>query len=195
MHGVFPVLPSIPAVGASLGRSSSSGSETEQKMWSRSWSTCTSTLTAPRCGFDLHDSDKLLLLASLQLLTPAPHMPQLLDLHGRESYLLCDVTKAHEYLWTLPLTDGYSPDVIEGRRELLDSIKERALLQEGKVKQQDKGIDVPVQLLPSALALLAQVCGSSRSVGLVATPMSVTNSQMRLGQRLGSSYGSEWRAH
>jgi hypothetical protein len=78
-------------------------------------------------------------------------------LHGRDSYLLCDVTKAHDYLWTLPLTQGYSEDVIEGRRELLDSIKERALLQEGRVKQDSKGIDVPVQLLPSALALLAQV--------------------------------------
>jgi hypothetical protein len=82
---------------------------------------------------------------------------QLLDLHGRDSYLLCDVTKAHDYLWTLPLIQGYSEDVIEGRRELLDSIKERALLQEGRVKQDSKGIDVPVQLLPSALALLAQV--------------------------------------
>jgi hypothetical protein len=82
---------------------------------------------------------------------------QLLDLHGRDSYLLCDVTKAHDYLWTLPLTQGYSDDVIEGRRELLDNIKERALLQEGRVKQDSRGIDVPVQLLPSALALLAQV--------------------------------------
>eukprot|EP00882_Tetradesmus_deserticola_P023043 GHRQ01025074.1.p1 GENE.GHRQ01025074.1~~GHRQ01025074.1.p1 ORF type:complete len:372 (+),score=123.53 GHRQ01025074.1:139-1254(+) len=82
---------------------------------------------------------------------------ELLDLHGRDSYLLCDVTKAHDYLWTLPLTQGYSDDVIEGRRELLDSIKERALLQEGRVKQDSKGIDLPVQLLPSALALLAQI--------------------------------------
>ncbi|KAF6262514.1 hypothetical protein COO60DRAFT_613137 [Scenedesmus sp. NREL 46B-D3] len=82
---------------------------------------------------------------------------ELLDLHGRESYLLCDVTKAHASLWALPLTKGYSDDVIEGRRELLDSIKERALLQEGRVKQDSKGIDLPVQLLPSALALLAQI--------------------------------------
>lgn len=95
-----------------------------------------------------------LLLCPLPLLLP---VLQLLDLHGRDSYLLCDVTKAHDYLWTLPLTQGYSEDVVEGRRELLDNIKERALLQEGRVKQDSKGIDVPVQLLPSALALLAQV--------------------------------------
>uniref|UniRef100_A0A383WG92 Uncharacterized protein n=1 Tax=Tetradesmus obliquus TaxID=3088 RepID=A0A383WG92_TETOB len=95
---------------------------------------------------------------------------ELLDLHGRDSYLLCDVTKAHDYLWTLPLTQGYSEDVVEGRRELLDNIKERALLQEGRVKQDSKGIDVPVQLLPSALALLAQI-NQNESVYQLATKL------------------------
>lgn len=81
---------------------------------------------------------------------------QLLDLHGRATYLLSDISKAHDILLSMPLTDGYSSDVIAGRRELLDYLKEEALLHEGRV-QQSKGIDVPIQLLPSALALLAQV--------------------------------------
>lgn len=55
----------------------------------------------------------------------------------------------------MPLTEGYSQDVIAGRKELLDYLKEEALLHEGRVQR--KGIDVPIQLLPSALALLAQV--------------------------------------
>lgn len=82
---------------------------------------------------------------------------QLLDLHGRDSYLFSDISKAHDVLLSMPLTDGYSSDVIAGRRELLDYLKEEALLHEGRVQQTDKGIDVPIQLLPSALALLAQV--------------------------------------
>lgn len=81
---------------------------------------------------------------------------QLLDLHGRDSYLFSDISKAHDVLLSMPLTEGYSPDVIAGRRELLDYLKEEALLHEGQV-QPGKGIDVPIQLLPSALALLAQV--------------------------------------
>ncbi|KAF8073049.1 hypothetical protein HT031_000710 [Scenedesmus sp. PABB004] len=83
---------------------------------------------------------------------------ELLDLHGRDSYLLCDITKAHEHMRGLPLPEGYSADVADGRRELLDYAKEQAVLAEGRVAPpRGRGVDVPVQLLPSALALLAQL--------------------------------------
>jgi len=81
----------------------------------------------------------------------------LLDLHGRESYLFCDITKAYDNLLSTPLAEGYSADVEAGRQELLDFVKEKALHHEGKVQSANKGIDLPVELLPSALAHLAQV--------------------------------------
>jgi hypothetical protein len=52
--------------------------------------------------------------------------------------------------------EGYSPQVMDGRVEVLNLLKESALLQDGKV-QDHKGLDLPMRLLPSALALLAQV--------------------------------------
>jgi hypothetical protein len=65
---------------------------------------------------------------------------------------------AHDRLLALPLPEGYSNDVVDGRRALLDHAKERVLYNEGRVMHgPNKGIDVPVHLLPSALALLAQV--------------------------------------
>jgi hypothetical protein len=81
----------------------------------------------------------------------------LLDLHGRESYLFCDITKAYDNLLSTPLAEGYSADVEAGRQELLDFVKEKALHYEGKVQSANRGIDLPVELLPSALAHLAQV--------------------------------------
>lgn len=81
---------------------------------------------------------------------------QLLDLHGKQSYLLCDITKAYDRLVSMDTLEGYSPQVMDGRVEVLNLLKESALLQDGKV-QDDKGLDLPMRLLPSALALLAQV--------------------------------------
>jgi hypothetical protein len=82
---------------------------------------------------------------------------QLLDLHGKQSYLLCDITKAFDRLVSMDTLAGYSAEAMDGRVEVLNMLKESALLQDGKV-QQDKGLDLPARLVPSALALLAQVC-------------------------------------
>jgi hypothetical protein len=82
---------------------------------------------------------------------------QLLDLHGKQSYLLCDITKAFDRLVSMDTLEGYSAESMDGRVEVLNMLKESALLQDGKV-QQDKGLDLPSRLVPSALALLAQVC-------------------------------------
>lgn len=81
---------------------------------------------------------------------------QLLGLHGRDSFLLCDITKAYDMLRSMPLVDGYSGAVVAGRGQVLEFIKDAALDNEGRVAA-DKGIDLPTNLLPSALALLAQV--------------------------------------
>lgn len=81
---------------------------------------------------------------------------QLLDLHGKQSYLLCDITKAFDRLVSMETLEGYSAQALDGRVEVLNMLKESALLQDGRV-QQDKGLDIPMRLLPSALALLAQV--------------------------------------
>lgn len=102
------------------------------------------------------------LISSTLSLHPAyPHccsasLLQLLDLHGKQSYLLCDITKAFDRLVSLDTLEGYSAEAMDGRVEVLNMLKESALLQDGKV-QQDKGLDLPSRLVPSALALLAQV--------------------------------------
>jgi hypothetical protein len=92
--------------------------------------------------------------------TGADHSPliylQLLDLHGKQSYLLCDITKAFDRLVSMDTLEGYSTQAMAGRVEVLNMLKESALLHDGKV-QQDRGLDIPMRLLPSALALLAQV--------------------------------------
>jgi len=83
-------------------------------------------------------------------------LSQLLDLHGKQSYLLCDITKAYDRLVSMETLEGYSAQALEGRVEVLSMLKESALLCDGRV-QQDKGLDLPMSLMPSALALLAQV--------------------------------------
>lgn len=83
-------------------------------------------------------------------------MLQLLDLHGKQSYLLCDITKAYDRLVTMDVLEGYSSQALEGRVEVLNMLKESALLRDGKVQDQ-RGLDLPMRLLPSALALLSQV--------------------------------------
>jgi hypothetical protein len=81
------------------------------------------------------------------------------------------VTKAYETLSLMPLVEGYSREVVEGRAEVLGYVKDLALNNEGHVQAQDKGIDLPTALLPSALALLAQVgwCGCVRRGGCART--------------------------
>lgn len=94
---------------------------------------------------------------------------QLLDLHGKQSYLLCDITKAYDRLVSMDTLEGYSAQAMDGRVEVLNMLKESALLQDGKV-QHDRGLDLPMRLLPSALALLAQV-GHSMQAHVQATPV------------------------
>lgn len=79
-----------------------------------------------------------------------------MDLHGKQSYLLCDITKAYDRLVSMDMLEGYSAQAMDGRVEVLNMLKESALLRDGKV-QSDKGLDLPMDLMPSALALLAQV--------------------------------------
>lgn len=86
---------------------------------------------------------------------------QLLDLHGKQSYLLCDITKAYDRLVTMDVLEGYSSEALEGRVEVLNLLKESALLRDGKVQDQ-RGLDLPMRLLPSALALLSQVCTQAK---------------------------------
>lgn len=86
---------------------------------------------------------------------------QLLDLHGKQSYLLCDITKAYDRLVSMEMLEGFSAEALEGRVEVLNVLKESALLQDGRV-QPDRGLDLPTRLMPSALALLAQVCVGRR---------------------------------
>lgn len=87
---------------------------------------------------------------------------QLLGLAGRESYLFCDITRAYNELMQSSEDEGYSQEVIEGRRLLLESIKDETIHREGLV-QQEKAVMVPTQLLPSAVMLLAQVLRSMES--------------------------------
>lgn len=82
--------------------------------------------------------------------------PQLLGLIGRQSYLFCDITGAYDDLLALPAEEGFSKQVLEGRRELLDLVKEAIIFAEGKV-QADRAVNIPMSLLPSALVLLTQV--------------------------------------
>lgn len=106
-------------------------------------------------------------------------MLQLLDLHGKQSYLLCDITKAYDRLVSMDMLEGYSAQAMGGRVEVLNMLKESALLRDGKV-QHDKGLDLPMALMPSALALLAQV--SSQQLVLLAKHL-VAAAQGRSCQR------------
>lgn len=55
-------------------------------------------------------------------------------------------------------TEGFSAEVLAGRLEVLEIVKDEAVYQGGRVSLADKGgMTIPVQLLPSALVLLMQV--------------------------------------
>jgi hypothetical protein len=52
---------------------------------------------------------------------------------------------------------GYSIEVLAGWKELLESFKEGAIEQEGKVDRDSEGVNIPIALLPSAVVHMAQV--------------------------------------
>jgi hypothetical protein len=83
---------------------------------------------------------------------------QLLGLVGRDSYHLCDIMDVYDDLRADVPAEGFSGDVLEGRLEVLELVKDEAVYQGGRVAIADKGgMTIPVQLLPSALVLLMQV--------------------------------------
>jgi hypothetical protein len=77
---------------------------------------------------------------------------------GKDSYHLCDIINVYEDLRADAPTEGFSDDVLRGRLEVLELVKDEAVYQGGRVALADKGgTAVPLQLLPSALVLLVQV--------------------------------------
>ena len=90
---------------------------------------------------------------------------QLLGLTGKDSYHLCDIMDVYDDLRADAPAEGFSSEVLQGRLEVLELVKDRAVYQGGRVALADKGgMVLPVQLLPSALVLLMQV-GAGRRCG------------------------------
>ncbi len=88
------------------------------------------------------------------------------------------MTGAYNDLLALPSEEGFANAVLEGRRQLLDLVKDTVVLSEGRV-QEERGVTVPLQLLPSALVLLNQVCWAPLLASLPASYL--------LGLRVGAA--------
>jgi hypothetical protein len=87
-----------------------------------------------------------------------PDSRQLLGLVGKDSYHLCDIMDVYHDLRADAPSEGFSADVLAGRVEVLELVKDAAVYQGGRVAIADKGgMTIPVQLLPGALVLLTQV--------------------------------------
>lgn len=85
---------------------------------------------------------------------------------GKDSYHLCDIMDVYDDLRADVPTEGFSEEVLDGRLQVLEMVKDQAVYQGGKVALADKGgMTVPVQLLPSALVLLMQVRGLQAQPG------------------------------
>ena len=81
---------------------------------------------------------------------------QLLGIKAGETLKDSDINSTYEMMLARPLEQGYSKATIEGRAELLEIARGDILSNKGRSKER-KDITIPLDLLPGALAVLAEV--------------------------------------
>eukprot|EP00955_Chlamydomonas_euryale_P021479 227243-Chlamydomonas_euryale.AAC.4 len=86
------------------------------------------------------------------------HRAQLLGFPAGARPKDSDVNMAVERALNSPLPEGYSPDVLRGRAELLVEAKSVILQSKGRMTAAAKGVYVPPELARVVLAVLVEVC-------------------------------------
>lgn len=87
-------------------------------------------------------------------------------MHLGESLTESKVLSAFSRLSSEKIEEGYSARAVAGRQHLLEDAKEAALKLVGKklAPENNKGIDLPIHLVPGALSLLAAVEENALSI-------------------------------
>jgi hypothetical protein len=86
---------------------------------------------------------------------------QLLGLKAGESFKDSIVNQAYDQLILSQLEPGYSQTTVSSRAELLDIARGDIITSKGRSKDRHDSITIPYDLLPGALALLAEVRGTN----------------------------------
>lgn len=83
---------------------------------------------------------------------------QLLGLQSGQIHKDSVVNKAYDELLTTPLEPGYSAQIATGRAEVLEIVRTVLITSKNKpLDKREKDVLIPYDLLPGALALLAEV--------------------------------------
>lgn len=81
--------------------------------------------------------------------------PQLLGLNAGQTYKDSTVNQMYDELMSTPLEPGYSQQTVTARADLLSSVLSDIICSKGK--KMDKEVVLPYELIPGALAIMAEV--------------------------------------
>lgn len=80
---------------------------------------------------------------------------QLLGLNAGQTYKDSIINQRYDELISSPMEAGYSQQTVDARGELLCSVHSTIICSKGK--KMDKEVVLPYELIPGALAILAEV--------------------------------------
>lgn len=81
----------------------------------------------------------------------------MLGLTAGQSYKDSTVNQMYDELISSPMEAGYSQQTVTARGDLLSSVLSDIICNKGK--KMGKEVVLPYELIPGALAILAEVCG------------------------------------